>query len=234
LYHYVENPKQTITNKVHPAVGVIAEMLENRDFYGTEIRNQDDAFYKQLADVGKHMAKSYVPLGVRNALKQRELGVPLFEKLQPFIGIVNAPMSVNRTKAETMLREFKTEQMPKGTRTQEEAAIGKERAKLRRLIAMNRPEKEVAIREAMASGKFTVKDIARIRKEAKVPYLQRGIQTLPLYELLKVFKAANDKEKANIRPALRKKIVNARKSYSREEWKAVKPLFDGLRSQIYN
>jgi hypothetical protein len=99
---------------------------------------------------------------------------------------------------------------------------------------MNKPEKTAAIREAMASGKFTGKDIARIRKEAKVPYLQRGIQSLPLYESLKVFKAANPQEKATIRPALRKKIVNARKSYSREEWKVVKPLFDGLRSQIYN
>jgi hypothetical protein len=69
--------------------------------------------------------------------------------------------------------------------------------------------------------------------EAKVPYLQRGIQTMPLYESLKVFKAANDKEKATLRPALRKKIVNARKTYSREEWKAVKPLLDGLSSQIY-
>jgi hypothetical protein len=114
-----------------------------------------------------------------------------------------------------------------------EAELGKERAKLRRLIAMNRPEKATAIREAMASGEFTGKDIARISKEAKVPYLQRGIQTMPLYESLKVFKAANDKEKATLRPALRKKIVNARKTYSREEWKAVKPLLDGLSSQIY-
>jgi hypothetical protein len=81
----------------------------------------------------------------------------------------------------------------KGTRTREEAELGKERAKLRRLIAMNRPEKDVSIREVMASGKFTVKDIARIRKETKVPYLQRGIQTLPLYESLMVFKAENHK-----------------------------------------
>jgi hypothetical protein len=72
------------------------------------------------------------------------------------------------------------------------------------------------------------------QKGAKVLYLHHGIQTLPLYESLKVFKAANDQEKATLRPSLRKKLVNARMLYSREEWKAVKHLFDGLRSQIYN
>jgi hypothetical protein len=66
VFHFATEPGKAAQNKIHPMLAAIAEMLENRDYTGTEIRNPDDPLVAQLLGVAKHFAATGEPLSARN------------------------------------------------------------------------------------------------------------------------------------------------------------------------
>jgi hypothetical protein len=48
IYHYGTQPIQTLVNKTSPMFNIVAEMIRNKDFYGTQIRNDGDPLVKQM------------------------------------------------------------------------------------------------------------------------------------------------------------------------------------------
>src|SRR5947207_1914668 len=58
---YWQQPGQTLAHKIHPAITTTIDMLENHDFYGTKIRNEDDPIVKQALDSLKFIGKQFQP-----------------------------------------------------------------------------------------------------------------------------------------------------------------------------
>ncbi len=95
VYAYKEEPITTIENKIHPLASMVAQMLHNHDYYGTEIRNPDDLFVKQAQQAASYVAKSFVPFSARGATQLRSTGASTQEQLQSFVGINPAPRYID-------------------------------------------------------------------------------------------------------------------------------------------
>ena len=66
---YAHDPKQTLLNKMSPVLSMLSAALENRDFYGTEIRHPDDPVVQQLWQLAKFAGAEAMPFSVRGVQK---------------------------------------------------------------------------------------------------------------------------------------------------------------------
>ena len=68
MYGFAHHPGAEATGKTAPLINLLAEMIRNRDFYGTEIRNADDPLIQQMLDEAKHIPTAFTPLAVKNTV----------------------------------------------------------------------------------------------------------------------------------------------------------------------
>jgi len=128
IYHYYEEPGRTVTNKLHPALSIMADMLQNKDYFGTEIRNADDPIMKQLMDELKFGAKSTMPFSIQGAKKNLERGERAGAGVAlPFIGITPAPRHLQQTDVQNEI--FKTYERRKGHPERSQAQFERAQAK---------------------------------------------------------------------------------------------------------
>ncbi len=218
LYHYSTAPGQTVRNKLHPILGTMAEMLNNEDFYGTKIRNEDDPLYRQIYDLGVHAGKAFEPLGFRNIERQRQVGEPWSKAAASFVGITPAPKGVNQTAAEQMANEYVRQQIPIGSRTKEQAEESRFKSDLRRQYLKGNKE---PMQEAYKTGKLTNREVKSL--VTKDTPLQRSFSRLPVDKAMKVFEIATPEEKETLKVDLGEKMVRWAKSASPEDKKRMLP-----------
>lgn len=94
VHSYATDPVRTVKNKVHPLLSMILEMLENKDFYGHEIRNPDHPVVKQALEELKHMGSAAEPMAMRGLLDKRHASDSAADKALPFFGVTRAPADV--------------------------------------------------------------------------------------------------------------------------------------------
>jgi len=120
VYAYKEHPLRTVAHKLHPMWSAMYQMLTNQDYYGTQIRNPDDPFVKQVGEELGFVAKQFVPFSVKGA--ERRVGAKESPEIkgESFMGIMPIPPEIARTAAQNKIMEYGIARLPKGARTQEE------------------------------------------------------------------------------------------------------------------
>lgn len=192
-------------HKLHPMLTMMAEMLQNRNYYGTEIRNSDDPFIQQAKDAATHVAEGFMPFGVRGVLQGRERGTSSARSWLPMLGVTPAPRSINQTAAEKMVREFEQEARPQGTRTKAEAERAKLKARSTRAVVAGDQAGIKTMEAARKAGLLTDTDMEQIAERAKESPVARGFKGLKLDQALKVWGVATEEEKRILKPLLEKK-----------------------------
>jgi hypothetical protein len=210
LLAYWRDPKQTLVNKTHPLISLVSELANNRDYYGTQIRNPSDSVGKQAGEAGAYVAKAFIPFWLRGAEKVREQGGGAKELALPYVGIMPAPKHVTETPAERAARQFIQQRTPT-TRTQEDAAKAQERAQIK--TALRRGDKQ-PLADAVASGNVSRRNVSDIRKSAARPPLVNMVKPLSADEALTVWSKADDDERAIVKATIVVKLRNALKSAS--------------------
>ncbi len=204
--HYASEPGKTLLNKASPLISLVSEMLHNKDFFGTEIRDSDDPIMQQLLDVLAHVGKTMEPFGVREVQRASEQGLEGRSKVLPFFGLVPAPVALNESKAERLARELQRERLPAGARSQEQA----ERSKLKRNLGRSVSRGEgigAAAKAAVVGGELTTREALTAAKTGKQTSLQRSFNGLPIEDALKVWAVADDAERRQLRAMLGRKIL---------------------------
>jgi hypothetical protein len=218
VYAWRHHPLDTLGHKVNPAISATIDALENRDFYGNEIRNQDDPAVDQALQLAKYGLKQLLPFSVRNmqqrAQEQGDEG--LLAPLKPrnlegsaasFVGITPAPGYINHTPAEEAALEYSSQNRGDGTRTRQQAEIRDRRRALVNQLKNNRLDGE-GLRVKVERGEVSPMDAQYAWKNAKsgAPALVREFQSLPIEQALKVWEKASDEEKKQLRPMMAKKV----------------------------
>jgi hypothetical protein len=201
VYHYYTEPGKTLANKVAPIWSVFGEMIRNEDFYGTEIRGADDPLVQQMKELAEYAGRSAEPFGIRNFERDAQMQNPTFDKAQRFIGITPAPSAIEKTKAERLASELSREHIPAGSRTHAEAARRDAEQTIARLAKAGKEYADQA-RDYVQSGVLTAKDAHTAAIRSQVPPLLRTARSLPLQDLLDVWKVATPEEKTELRPLL--------------------------------
>jgi hypothetical protein len=206
---FAHAPVSTVEHKINPLFGSIAEMLNNKDFYGNKIYNEDDPLVKKFADLTAYAAKQFIPFSMRNAAQsgkeQGEQGVGKFLPTTPtkaasFFGITPAPKYIVKSPAVNKIDEYMGQQRPEGGRTAAQAARSDE---MKRLAGGLRAGKLTPddVRESEKEGKITPQQGREVLREQHASPLAR-ISKLPLDQALNVWDVANEKERNFIWPLL--------------------------------
>ncbi|GAA0721233.1 diguanylate cyclase domain-containing protein [Dokdonella soli] len=185
-FGFATHPVTTIEHKLHPSFSMIAELLNNKDFYGTEIVNPDDPWTKAAGQVADYLGRSVEPYAFQNRAHIEQAGGGLAQQALPFVGITPAPSDINRSTFQAFVSDKAHDKMPSGARTPEES---------------DRLQRVYAAEDALRAGKqpdttdMSAADITQARKGArKDPYVTK-FQRLSLEDKLRAYDQATPAER---------------------------------------
>jgi hypothetical protein len=213
MYAYWNDTSGTLGAKVHPAIGMIKNVAQNKDYYGTEIRHEGDNIAAQFSQVLGFTVKQYVPFWVRGIQKEQERGGTLAAEALPFVGIMPASAELNRTPAEKMVRQFMVARTPSMTKTSVELDRGKLVTKLTRRMRAGDATVEADIQDAVNNGEISTRAATQIKRDAQFTPLEVGFRRLSLTEAMKVMEKARPEEQDVLAPLLEKKQASQKKLY---------------------
>jgi len=205
IYHYGTHPVRTLESKLAPIWSAFGEMIHNRDFFNTEIRNSDDPLVKQLQELATFAAKQMLPIGVRNYQRETALGSSPSTRAEQFVGISPAPTELNQSPAERMAHEFALAHTPDEARTPASA----ERLDLRQSLTRSlRNGKGVPanVKAAREAGKFSRQDVETAVRASRESPLQRAFLGLSIDDAVKVYSASTAAEKRLLQPMFMRKF----------------------------
>lgn len=219
-----QHPVDTALHKVNPAVGLMTEMLENKDYYGNEIRNTDDPAMAQLWQAVGHVGKSFLPFTLRNAQKRSQIGQKGPEsQVENFLGITPAPRSVEQSDAEALAHEMIQRRAPAGAHTTAEQKRQQRIFDLENQVRSGTLTRD-ALKQKLDSGEVTEQDARTAITRARTSGLARAFKQLSIPESLKVWDVANDKERAELQPLIETKVENSFEKLTREDQDIYRPL----------
>jgi hypothetical protein len=205
IYHYANAPVRTITAKAHPLLNTIADMLQNQDYYGTEIRHEGDPIVQQVKDVVGFMLKQFEPFSARQYTKLRESGEPRGKAVQGFFGIVPAPKEILETKAERRMGEIIRGQLPRGARTKQEANRSRLVAEITTKVRAGRD-----VTKELQNPILRPRDKARIMNDARVPATVARFKRMSADSAVEVYIMGTEEERKDWGPILSSKLQTAK------------------------
>lgn len=215
VYHLSTAPAQTVTNKLNPVFGTFIDMINNKDFYGTKIYNENDPIMQKALDESKFLLGQFEPFGVRNL--GRDTRETAGSKIEPFIGITPAPYDVSMTKLERAAYDVQKSNIPVGARGKVAAKHSQEKSKVFNKFLSDGDISKV--NDAVADGTITSREKKEIIKESKMSNLQRQTRNLTFEELTSIANKATDAERPELEKIMKKKKTNKQKmgTWGKEE-----------------
>lgn len=221
LMSMTRHPIKSAIAKMNPLIDTTLGILENKDFYNTEVRHPDDPLPNQSADLAKYLAEQMTPFSLRN-YKSRGGQInadALGTLVQSLVGILPAPREFIRTPAENMVAEYMPRHLSAGPITKEEAA--NREYKRTADSAFRRGQIGIGdLTKAVGVGKLTSQQVVTMVRDKNLPTIVRDIKILNPEEAFNVFKVASPQEKAVIKDSVAKAIVKKIQSdpINREAW----------------
>jgi len=214
VYHYGHDTVGTIAGKVHPAISLVRNMLNNKDYFDRPIRNADDPFIKQLWDTAKYTAQQMSPIGITQAVQAASNSQRPAETAANFVGVTQAPKWLSMSKAEQLAQKLNSAHQ--GSGSVETAGAQKQYTKkndiLDRLRNGSQADKFAAqrdLQEMVASGELPANSARHIVSNSKHAYLVNQLTHLDANETLRVYRAATPEERAQIKDQVASKITRS-------------------------
>lgn len=246
VYRWGHSPGETATNKLHPLISLLAQIYNNRDYYGTQIRNPKDSRVDQALEAGKYALRQLTPFSVTSAIKQTGTeGKNALETAQNFanyvkngsakddlqvvlpqFGVSPTPSRLTMTDAQQAAQELMRNKQQAGPRTQQQADKSQLKSKLRK-DAIGQSKVPQTILDALHAGQITKKEALKIWQDRNITPLASTVKasSVSLDDAMDIWTKATDTEKAQIRPQVVDKIrniVNNKKATSDQRQKALK------------
>jgi hypothetical protein len=208
VFAWSKHPVQTPINKLNPLLSLTADMLQNKDYYGDEIRNADDPIMRQLAQTATFAGKESMPFVIQNVIEGKRRGMSLEAAAPAYVGITPASREVIRTPAQNMMAEIKRRH---GVElTPEEAHAAQVRADLRQTLKTKGFEAAKSdLSKALREGTLTRQQVQATLKDDQTPGIVRRFKGLSLQDAERVYQAGNAREKAMWGPVLQGKRARA-------------------------
>lgn len=218
--------------------GRMADIWENKDFYGNKVFNEDDPIMQKTADQFEHMfpmpfnissfkagLESYgtSPKDIlSDAVSGRETKAAktLARTGLGFVGLTKAPYYISHSPAEQTAAEIARGKLPIEGRTKEQAE--KSQSEHRTLLAVQRGE--MTMDEAFDKGLLDVKRWREFEKVGDETHLQQQIRHFTPEEAVRVWKDADKFEREQIREDIETKIWHSKSLDADEKDKMLEKL----------
>lgn len=207
VYAYATHPLQTIAHKAHPAITAAIEMLENRDYYGNKIRNEDDPMIRQATDELEFFGKQFVPFSAQGVMQMK--GQPLSKQIMPMVGLTPAPRDLSETPAEQLARQI-DEEDPGKPRTQQEADRSQQQWKLVGALRQNPDQREQLLADAQAAGTIRPDQSREMVKRSTENLLQGRLEHMEAADAIRVWRVASSEERGELQQSMLNKIARSK------------------------
>jgi hypothetical protein len=238
-FAFAHSPVATIANKLGPLWESSVEMLENRDFYGTEIRHKDDSLVQQMVEVAEWAAKQALPFSISGAgklLEDRGSGPSLGEMIETAIqhpgdlalaqlGFNKAPSYIQNSPAVELAHEYQLSNRPPGTRTKEQAEHLTALHQVRTMYRTNTVNQK-QIDKFIADGTLTERDVAKAEEDADIQPIVHAVQGLGKEQFLNVYEKASPEERESLERELSLKEQEIERMPDGEEQDRLRKAYD--------
>ena len=194
----------SIWHKMNPMFSTLADMFNNKDFYGVEIRHEDDPAWKQAMQLCSYMGKAFVPFSITGMQKLSESGGGPAQYVLPFIGVVPAKASLSMTPAEARAMDLYSGTLPQGSRTQDQADHSRLVGKIRNAMTQNPAQGSQLLSQNIQQ--LHGSDLAAVMKDRGVPVITAQTMKLTLDQGMSVFDLGNALERQQLAPMLMRKL----------------------------
>lgn len=205
IYGFRHSPIDTVTSKIGPAWEMLAQILQNHDFYNTEIRHEDDPIAQQGKDILTHVLNEMLPFSIQNQAKEvRQSGSP---NALALLGMNKAPTYLEKSPAMQLADKFTGQNMPSGSRTKEQTDKSNQ---MKALVGLARNK------QPMPAG--TDKDMADDAKDrASENHLVSSVRRLHVDQAVAVYEKATRFERQQLRGMVQDKIDNASDKWTADQ-----------------
>lgn len=221
---YLHAPLQTVENKANPLLSEVFSLYNNKDYFGTQIRNPDDPAYQQALDTAEFAGKEMLPFAIQGGNKFAEASPPPVEgqgpltralgtqkthfllNAGPFVGLTPASAYLSTSPAEKRAQELEERIHGGDTHDKDEAASYQKYLALRNQFAQNDPrESGIAPEEQDRRQKLMAAAFQQATKEGTlkpggVPKLVEAARKPPLQRMfegiIQKFQMEGDAENA--------------------------------------
>jgi len=206
VFAYKRHPWQTVKNKMHPMIGIVADMLDNKDFFGDMIRNPDDPLVVQMQQEAAFVARAVEPYGISNMREQRQRGQSVATQVASFVGITPASREDTRSPAENLMAGYIAQSTP-GNATPEEKATYGIRRDIRGLARAGKTATPDII-NAVKSGAISRQSVETTARNAMLPPSVVSFKKLQYDQAVKVYNLGEPDEQRLWYPILAQKYGN--------------------------
>jgi hypothetical protein len=215
------DPVGTTLNKLSPIFEMTSQAIQNRDFYGTEIRHRDDPVMKQFMEFGKWTLEQTIPFSFRGAAKTMEAsGADVSSvgsaaraamkhpgaMVMGQMGFNPAPKFIQNSAALNKAHEYSLQNRPPGTRTLEATRRNDVSNSIEAMYREGHVDQD-QIKRYIDSGRLTREQLAAAKAKAKTNPIVLASRGLSLEQVLNVYAAADEGERKALKHLLVSKMV---------------------------
>lgn len=214
------HPLKTVLNKAAPGLNMAAELIQNKDFYSTQIWKPGAGM---PVDIAKYLADQLTSFSLRNYKKkaQEQGGNSMGSLVESIIGIQPAPREFVKTPAENIATDFLAQKFASETLTPEAKARRDNKAALE--SSFRRGAIGVGdLVKAVGTGKISQRQLEDMIHYKNLPLLARDIKLLEPEQAYEVWKKANPQQKPlilkEVRSQFRTGLKKSQTPKERQEW----------------
>lgn len=226
VYSFFHDPVRQAKAKIHPAIGITYDALNNTDYYGDKIRNSDDPLLQKFEKTATYVLKQSAPIGLRLDKPTATYG----EIALASAGYVEANKDIEETEAEQLASEIMRGKM-KNLAPKEQEQIETERM-VKRALRTGDPEAQkqadTKLRQMVAAGDISDAQRRAIEKGKNRTFLQNEIGRMSPSEALRVAAVATPQERESLRSEIALKLQRSKEAKKQKD--KDKETFD----KIYN
>ncbi len=227
ILHMTHSPVKYITSSLSGEIGRFFDLAKNKDFYGTEIYNPDDKWFKQFMDKMKYLIP--MPFSISNYKRIADLQAPGPIKALVAAGVAQpTPAYVTQTKAQELAHQMMLDRLPAGARTQaaSEASLMKSNVTKQFLAAnqggdfknLSSLDKTPLI-NAVKAKEINLSQANQILKHGDDSFFKRTTRTFSWSDIPKIMEKATPEEMPELKQIFMTKVNNAIKHTSGEDEK---------------
>ncbi len=190
------HPLDTVIHKMNPALSMMAEMLQNRDYYGTKIfeegrtSNVFGNLLQHVEEAADYLGKSFLPYAVQNVEHNRAKGAGIGMQIAPFFGVTSAPADIQRSAFQNYVANRYAEEYYGGSRSQ---------AQTEHSQALSRAVQTIRNGGVPDWKGLTPADHWIAEKYAKTDPYEGMFRRLPLEQRIHAYNAASPQERQKLR-----------------------------------
>jgi hypothetical protein len=201
----LNHPVEMAKHKLNFPLRMFSALVDNKDFFGEEIRDPFASVGTQAGQTAKYVGKSLLPFGIQGYLATEALKA----KALNLVGITKVPRLYSNTESMNILDSYNS--MNRASMTSKQTGVEKELKKELRKLAAAKDEDGFAeaAKAAVSEGTLTRNQIKTIITESQLPTGISRFAVVPLQWQIRALAVATEAEKQAWTPLLLKKVATS-------------------------